>query len=65
MSLAKRTNAGEGRMNVQRITTIASPQNISFKKFEHNEELFKKADEPIGEENKKWTHRLYKPLHHI
>ena len=29
-------------MNVPKITTIGSPQNISFRKFEHSEELFKK-----------------------
>lgn len=45
-------------MIVPKITTVASPQNITFRKFEHNEELFKKlppyrtktADKPTGEE---------------
>lgn len=55
-------------MMIPKITTFASPKNISFRKFEHNEELFKKADtpeKPTGEENKKWTLTLYKPLHRI
>ena len=29
-------------MIVPKITTITNPQNITFRKFEHNEELFKK-----------------------
>ena len=45
-------------MIVPKITTVANPQNITFRKFEHNEELFKKlppyrtktADKPTGEE---------------
>ena len=55
-------------MNIPKITTFASPNIISFKRFEHNEELFKKADtpeKPTGEDKKQWTHRLYKPLHRI
>lgn len=55
-------------MMIPKITTFVSPKNISFRKFEHNEELFKKADtpeKPTGEEKKEWTHKHYKPLHRI
>ena len=57
----------EKEMKIPKITTIGSPNSISFKRFEHNEELFKKLPprKPTGEENKKWTLTLYKPLHHI
>ena len=54
-------------MIIPKITTFASPNSISFKRFEHNEELFKKADtpKPTGEDKKEWTHKHYKPLHRI
>jgi hypothetical protein len=54
-------------MMIPKITTFASPKNISFRKFEHNEELFKKdtPEKPTGEGRKEWTHKHYKPLHRI
>ena len=68
MSLAKRASAKGKEMIITKISTFASPKNISFKKYAHNEELFTKADtpeKPTGEDKKEWIHKHYKPLHRI
>lgn len=68
MFLAKRASAKGKEMIITKTSTFASPQNISFKKFARNEELFIKADtpeKPTGEDKKEWIHKHYKPLHRI
>jgi len=59
MSLAKMSKCKGKKEMIPKITTFASPKNISFRKFEHNEELFKKdtPEKLTGEGRKEWTHK--------
>lgn len=58
-------------MNVPMIrATVVSPENITFRKIEHNEELFNsRVIKPIaipleGENKEKWIHTPLRHSHH-
>lgn len=58
-------------MNVPMIrATVGSPENIAFRKIEHNEELLKKVIKPLrleleGENKEKWIQTPFKHSHRI